>query len=87
MLHVRLGAVSLFDLDARGVATIGDIPRGLPKPSLPDLSGIDLTDRAVEFTRNRLDLYGLHSELRVGDATIKDQTFAAASPVASRPRA
>ena len=37
------GAVSVFDLDAHGVVTIGDIPRGLPKPSLPDLSGIDLT--------------------------------------------
>jgi SulP family sulfate permease len=36
------GAVSLFDLEARGVATIGDIPRGLPKPSFPDLSGVDL---------------------------------------------
>lgn len=32
------------------------------------LHGIDLTDRAIEHTRRRLDLFGLHSELRVGDA-------------------
>lgn len=27
----------LFDLDARGVALVGDVPRGLPAPDLPDL--------------------------------------------------
>ena len=32
------------------------------------LTGIDLTDRAVEHTRRRFDLFGLRSELRVGDA-------------------
>jgi ubiquinone/menaquinone biosynthesis C-methylase UbiE len=32
------------------------------------LTGIDLTPRAVEFTRERLALYGLPSDVRVGDA-------------------
>lgn len=32
------------------------------------LAGVDLTERAVEHTRTRLGLYGLSSELRVGDA-------------------
>ena len=33
-----------------------------------DLHGIDLTPRAVEITRRRLEMQGLKSELRVGDA-------------------
>jgi ubiquinone/menaquinone biosynthesis C-methylase UbiE len=32
------------------------------------LSGIDLTERAVALTRRRLALFGLHSELSLGDA-------------------
>jgi SAM-dependent methyltransferase len=32
------------------------------------LSGIDLTERAIEHTKRRLDLFGLSSELQVGDA-------------------
>ncbi len=32
------------------------------------LTGIDLTERAAEFTRDRLELYGLHSDIRVADA-------------------
>jgi len=32
------------------------------------LTGIDLTNRAVEHTKNRFDLLGLRSDLRVGDA-------------------
>lgn len=32
------------------------------------LTGIDLTDRAIEHTRRRFDLFGLISDLRVGDA-------------------
>ncbi len=32
------------------------------------LVGIDLTDRAVEFTRQRLALYGLKADVRVADA-------------------
>ncbi len=30
-------ASHLFDLGARGVALVGDVPRGLPRPALPDL--------------------------------------------------
>ncbi len=32
------------------------------------LTGVDLTERAIEFTQARLALYGLNSELRVADA-------------------
>ena len=32
------------------------------------LTGVDLTQRAIDFTRERLKLYGLNSELRVADA-------------------
>jgi len=32
------------------------------------LTGVDLTPRAVEFTRQRLALYGLQSDVRVADA-------------------
>ena len=32
------------------------------------LCGIDLTERAVAFARERLDLYGFHSDVRIGDA-------------------
>jgi SAM-dependent methyltransferase len=42
------------------------------------LSGIDLTERAVEHTRRRLALFGLSSELAVGDAerlSFEDATF------------
>ena len=30
-------ASSLFDLGAHGVALVGDVPRGLPTPEMPDL--------------------------------------------------
>lgn len=42
------------------------------------LSGIDLTERAVEHTQRRLALFGLSSELAVGDAerlSFGDNTF------------
>ena len=32
------------------------------------LSGIDLTNRAVEYTRHRLETFGLESNLQIGDA-------------------
>ena len=34
------GVVVGFDLDGAGVAVIGDIPRGVPSPALPDFTGI-----------------------------------------------
>ena len=42
------------------------------------LYGIDLTERAVKFTRERLGLFGLHSNIEVGDAEalrFADSTF------------
>lgn len=35
-------AVAVFDLQARGVAVVGDIPAGLPTPSLPNVSGSEV---------------------------------------------
>ncbi len=35
-------AVALFDLQSLGVAVVGEIPAGLPRPSLPNFEGIDL---------------------------------------------
>jgi MFS superfamily sulfate permease-like transporter len=35
---VGIAAMGLFGLDTHGVETIGEIPRGLPAPTLPDLS-------------------------------------------------
>jgi len=40
----------------------------LARCSPRSLSGVDLTERAVEFTRKRLALYGLASDLRQADA-------------------
>jgi SulP family sulfate permease len=34
--------VAMFDLEARGIAVVGDIPAGLPTPSLPDVSAADV---------------------------------------------
>jgi SulP family sulfate permease len=34
--------VALFDLQSAGVAVVGEIPAGLPRPSLPDFRAIDL---------------------------------------------
>jgi len=42
------------------------------------LSGIDLTERAINHTKRRFDLNGLDSELAIGDAenlAFKDETF------------
>ena len=38
------------------------------KSSPHSLTGIDLTSRAVEHTQNRLRVYHLHSDVKVGDA-------------------
>ena len=34
--------VALFDLDQMGVAVVGQIPRGLPTPAMPEFSGLHL---------------------------------------------
>jgi sulfate permease, SulP family len=36
------GCVALFDLASNGIHTIGAVPRGLPVPTLPSLTGIDI---------------------------------------------
>jgi high affinity sulfate transporter 1 len=35
-------AVAVFDLESHGIAVVGDIPAGLPSPSVPDVSGGDV---------------------------------------------
>ena len=35
-------AVAVFDLETRGIAVVGDIPAGLPTPSLPSITAGDL---------------------------------------------
>jgi len=42
VMLLAAGLVVLFDLDRLGVAVIGDIPRGLPAPAVPDFSGLHL---------------------------------------------
>jgi SulP family sulfate permease len=39
---VAAAAVAVFDLQARGIAVVGDIPAGLPTPSLPSVGAGDL---------------------------------------------
>ena len=39
-IGLSLLAVQMFDLGAQGVALVGDIPRGLPSLSIPDVSGL-----------------------------------------------
>ena len=36
------GIVAVFNLEELGVAVVGEIPRGLPFPAVPDFSGIEL---------------------------------------------
>lgn len=44
LIGMLLGAaaVAVFDLESRGITVVGDIPAGLPSPSLPDVSGSDV---------------------------------------------
>jgi high affinity sulfate transporter 1 len=37
-LVLGIGASTIFDLSAQGVAVVGPVPRGLPTPALPDIS-------------------------------------------------
>jgi sulfate permease, SulP family len=46
-LVVLVGSIvvsSLLDLESHGVAVVGDLPRALPNPALPDVSWHDLVD-------------------------------------------
>ena len=38
-------ASALFDLGAHGVALVGEVPRGLPAPMLPDLDVVPAEPR------------------------------------------
>ena len=53
VLLASIGAVELFDLEARGVKTVGDIPSSLPGFSIPTVDGSalgDLVTAAVAIT-------------------------------------
>jgi high affinity sulfate transporter 1 len=47
VLVVAIAASSWFDLAARGVATVGEVPRGLPPLGAPAISATDLAPVAV----------------------------------------
>ena len=42
VLLLAAGAVAVFHLDRFGLVVIGEVPRGLPAPRLPDLSDLDI---------------------------------------------
>ena len=42
VLLLAAGAVAVFGLDRYGLEVIGEIPRGLPEPRLPDFSTVDV---------------------------------------------
>lgn len=44
VLVATSGISALFDLDAHGVAVVGDLPTALPDPALPDVGVGDLVD-------------------------------------------
>ena len=44
VLVAAIGISALFDLDAHGVAVVGDLPTALPDPALPDVGVGDLVD-------------------------------------------
>ncbi|MEZ0290897.1 MAG: SulP family inorganic anion transporter [Solirubrobacteraceae bacterium] len=44
VLVAAIGVSALFDLDAHGVAVVGDLPTALPDPALPDVGVGDLVD-------------------------------------------
>lgn len=70
---VGIGAVLALDLRDRGLATVGEVPRGLPAPALPDLSGsllIDLLPAAVLIT-----VIGYLEAIAVGKAYAKRQGY------------
>ncbi|MGD8216033.1 sulfate permease [Aestuariimicrobium sp. Y1814] len=49
LVFVALAALAswLFDLGGRGVALVGEVPRGLSVPGLPDVTGLDLAPLLV----------------------------------------
>ena len=75
--------VALFDLQSVGVAVVGEIPAGLPRPSLPDFGGIDLAAllgaalgiTVVAYTDNVLTARSF--AIRAGDRIDSQQEFLA----------
>ncbi len=70
---VGIGAVVALDLRERGLATVGEVPRGLPAPALPDLSGgllIELLPAAVLIT-----VIGYLEAIAVGKTYAKRQGY------------
>jgi high affinity sulfate transporter 1 len=59
-------ASNVFDLADRGVATVGDVPRGLPAPELPGLTVF--TDNAATIATAALALVLIGFSQTVGDA-------------------
>lgn len=49
LVFVGLAALAswLFELGGRGVALVGQVPRGLPTPGLPNMAGLDLAELAI----------------------------------------
>ena len=75
--------VALFDLQSAGVAVVGEIPAGLPRPSLPDFEAIDLGAlvgaalgiTVVAYTDNVLTARSF--AIRAGDRIDPQQEFLA----------
>jgi high affinity sulfate transporter 1 len=61
-------ASALFDLGAHGVALVGDVPRGLPTPELPDLALVRDHGGAVAISAVALLLIGFSQT--AGDARV-----------------
>ena len=59
-------ASNVFDLADRGVATVGEVPRGLPAPALPGISVF--TDNAATIATASLALVLIGFSQTVGDA-------------------
>jgi sulfate permease, SulP family len=59
-------ASSLFDLEAHGVAVVGDVPRGLPAPEIPDLTLVG--DHYATITIAALALLLIGFSQTAGDA-------------------
>ena len=61
-------ASDMFDLANRGVATVGDVPRGLPAPELPGISVF--TENAATIATAALALVLIGFSQTVGDAAM-----------------
>ena len=53
-LVLGIGASTIFNLSAQGVAVVGTVPRGLPIPALPDISLITKNFGTFPFSHGRV---------------------------------